>query len=170
MKSHATCVLGQSASACLEDIPIPGPWCTSFARGDTEDEEMRHGTIPRIRGRRREDGPMRPNGRGPCGYGRPIHPVGIGGTRQQGSLLRVRVRKVDRVSPSPPRLPRAGLRSRTRRVLGQSASACLGDIPIPGPFYTSLARGDTEDGEMRHGTIPRIRGRRREDGPMRPNG
>ena len=40
----------------------PGPWYTWFARGDTEDEEMRHGTIPRIRGRRREDGPMRPYG------------------------------------------------------------------------------------------------------------
>ena len=37
--------------ALIEDIPIPGSFSTSLARGDTEDEEMRHGTIPRIRGR-----------------------------------------------------------------------------------------------------------------------
>ena len=38
-----------------------------------------------------------------------LYPGGIGGTRQQSNFPRARLRKVDRGSPSPPRLPRAGL-------------------------------------------------------------
>jgi len=70
-----------------------------------------------------------------------LYPGGIGGTRQQGNLLRVRVRKVDRAGPVRlPRGPRGPGYEVARDVPwgNPRLRALREEIPIPGPFYTTF--------------------------------